>query len=243
MQVSRIFLCLLGFTVLFFAACSDDNPSRTEQRPGYYAGVQCHRLELTTFDDCLYKPQTSGKSGVNLYDDESIAEFCESSCNAIEGISGDFDDHSAQDLALLKGIKHVTVSVSIEQMNNLTSLHGLEDLEFIGKNLKLMWNPKLQNTEALSSLKHVEKIITIQGNKQLKTLNGLEALRHAHAISISINNELVDITALNNIEELEGFGVDDNPKLPACQAENIRDMHGLEYPDSVIVNNGTGSCD
>lgn len=128
-------------------------------------------------------------------------------------------------------------------MQDLRSPGGLEALEEVERDLKLIWNPKLKNMEALSSLKKVGRIFKIQGNKNLKTLHGLENFREGYSVTIFTNNELENITALNNVEVLEGFGVEDNPKLPTCQAENIRDMHGLEYPDSVIANNGSGSCD
>src|SRR5690554_6265154 len=216
------YLILLGTITFLISSCADDTSDSPESVEGYYYGVECPRLELESFDDCLYEPEAPRAYGLDLNDKKSIAEFCQSSCNSIVGVSGNFDDNSAEDLSLLKGIEHVTLTISISHLNNLSSLHGLESLKDIEQDLKIMRNPKLKSVKALSSLNKVGRDITIQSNKQLKTLNGFDGLREAAAFTLFYNDELQDITALNQLEELNYFQVADSPKLPTCQAEYIR---------------------
>lgn len=242
MKYNFMVLFLFVCSLVSIAGCGDDSSDDFKTDESHYYGVECPRLQLESFDECLYEPSDDLGNRLTLTEKNSIDAFCQTSCNQIEYVTGFNDGKSATDISLLKGVEKIK-SIDIDGMQELQNLHGLEDLKSVEKDLKIIRNPELENIEALSSLTDVGRIFKIQTNKKIKTLNGLENLREAFSIIVWVNDELRDITALNNVETLEGFGVEDNPKLPTCQAENIRDQHGLEEPDSVIKNNGTGSCD
>src|SRR5690554_1811676 len=95
MNLSRLFVYTVGLIVLFLAACGDDEQTSNESRPGYYYGVECPRLELESFDDCLYESADLGDSDIDLNDKAEIAHFCQSSCNKIEYVMGYNDGMSA----------------------------------------------------------------------------------------------------------------------------------------------------
>lgn len=217
---------------------------RVERTTSPRSSIDCPRLQLDTFDDCTYEEQNA----VVLDDRDSVEAFCQSTCDKLGTeviLWGPFaadDDIRPKDLAVLKGLKAVN-SINLDDANTLESLHGLESLERINDVFYIRYCDSLTSIEALSSLREIGSNMELIDSDNLQSLAGLESLKKISAMILEYNDELRSIEALSGLEELSGLAVEDNPKLPRCQAEALADKHGLSGDDVAIANNGSGTCD
>lgn len=247
--MTKLFRRQFIFIILLLSApgCADE----AKEKAGHYAGIECPRLELESFDDCEYTPINEmpdpyGKpETLQLYTSSSVADFCLSSCNRLHAVAGQGSHaHLSQtrDLALLKGIKKIGI-ININDMDALRSLHGLEDLEEVQKDFTLLRSFELENLKALRSLKKVGGIFHIQNLKRIKDLQGLESLSEVERFVSTDNDNLEDITALRNLEYATLLAFSQSPNLPVCQVEALRDRLDIEPKNYTATELGSGECE
>jgi hypothetical protein len=172
----------------------------------------------------------------------------------------------------LSGLEFVTqlYGLSLSENPALSSLAGLENVAFVDQ-LYLSWNPVLSNIE-LPSLGEVATLI-LAGNPQVEHLRGLPALTHLDGLELteqpgltslegleavigmdgvlrlSENANLASLRALASVDHARALLVENNPKLPTCEAEWLRDNIGVEnivnpYGDAITIsgNDDAGTC-
>jgi len=96
-----------------------------------------------------------------------------------------------------------------------------EELEGVGGDMELLWNPKLQNLDGLGGITSVEGRLRIADNPDLADLRGLaEGLVVAGGFFIESNNSLYDLSGLpdglhigHSQETGESLHIADNPSL------------------------------
>lgn len=130
---------------------------------------------------------------------------------------------SLPDLQGLEGIVSVPGDVVLfnEQM---VSLDGLDNLNFIGDNLQIgdqdvFWNIQLQDLSALENLEHVGGVLAIHWNQALESLNGLDNIDGG------------------TVQHLEIIG---NPMLSECDVQGICDYLAAPNGTTFIGYNAAG---
>jgi len=137
--------------------------------------------------------------------------------------------------------------INILRNNNLESLNGinLDSVLLLGFHN----NPKIKDFEGvsvkyafrlmMSKLNRIKDFSTFDYIKvedwafiyqmdSLESLNGLENQK-IKTITLEINNNLMDISAINTWDELQSFRIFSNPKLSFCAVDKICD--NLDNPD------------
>jgi hypothetical protein len=234
-----VIVTLLGLIIV--AGCADNAQTDPEPQPDAGSLVdECPRLQMGAFDDCVYTDKLSLGVG------EDVDAFCQSPCERIENVNLHQESYSS-DLTVLAGVTEITDHARFRNAAGLRTLNGLEEVEKIGAGLELYWLDDLESLEALRSLKSVglewRSDLLIGGNPKLETLDGLESLETINkTLVIERNNNLRSIEALESLENVENILIENNPKLPTCQAEALAAR--VNPPGVVrIAGNGSGSCD
>jgi Receptor L domain len=148
-------------------------------------------------------------------------------------IRGNLKVGGVSTLAPLATLHSVSGSLTIENTRELGSLEGLEQLESV-KGLVLIANADLEDISALSALQSVSTI-DIVGNPELSNLSGLvnvqklerlrldangihstvglEQLTEIGDLSISNNQALISVGAMNGVAKIGRMVVERNPRL------------------------------
>jgi predicted GH43/DUF377 family glycosyl hydrolase len=109
---------------------------------------------------------------------------------------------------------------------SLTSLSGLENLEFIGENLGIGLNNRLKNLEGLSELSIIEGKLILSQNDSLQNLVGLEKLSTVSDISIFSSDQLSSLNGLEGISTIPGH-------LSITGADTLNDLSALNNLTSI----------
>lgn len=237
--IARKVILLIMLSIVY--GCADDDGIERGEGEGYYNGIKCPRLLLEEFDDCRYGGDDIDGTYVATAFDESVAEFCQSSCNEVYRVIA-YKDKYSQDLSLLRGVRKAQ-NIELAGLRELDSLRGLEDLEEVEKSLTIVSAAKLTDLEALNGLRVVGNVLDFRNLPGLKDLKGLEGLRRTRVFRSADNENLEDITALENAENIDILDFTNNPKLPACQAEALRDQFGVTGEDYSAEGLGSGVCE
>jgi hypothetical protein len=89
---------------------------------------------------------------------------------------------------------------------NLISIAGLSQLQYIGGNLTISLNPNLLNLEGLENLSIIEQSLQIVQNNSLMSLSGLNGLTYIGGIlTICFNPEIINFEGLNNLSYIGGL--------------------------------------
>lgn len=134
------------------------------------------------------------------------------------------DMNSLTSLSPLNSLTTVGGLVNLS-VPNITSLEGLDNLEYIGERLIIWGNTNLESLESLSSLTYVGGGISIGDNPNLSSLNGIQNF------PISTDGEIV------------GLRLESNNSLSHCNLPNICDyleLNSTEYPREIFGN--AGNC-
>ena len=213
-------------------SCGSDAPAEPESP----VPEDCARMEVTTFEQCT-------EFSVNYRSPESLEAWCDSRCDKVQGAVGSWV-YGVTEPRELRGLVEAN-GINFDDMHDMESLQGLEDLEVVNKTLYLRQNPKLENLHALRSLRRVgtEDVgqLDIVDNDSLETLQGLESLQEARVVVIEANDRLRSIEALENLQRIQTLHVTGNPNLPRCQIERLVEQLQPDYVR--IRGNGTGSCE
>jgi hypothetical protein len=122
---------------------------------------------------------------------------------------------------------------------NLACLTGLLR---VGGTLDIAANPA-STLEGLAALASVGSL-RLHGTTELRSLAGLEALsRVSGLLDIRENAGLGELDGLSGLTRVGALSVENNPALPTCEAERLRDAIGTLVGDASIAgNDDAGSC-
>jgi len=101
--------------------------------------------------------------------------------------------------------------IIIKETPNLQSLSGLENLQ--SSSIFVLESTGISTMEGLNNLDIVMAIFVIQNNDQLVDLTGLDDLKEVHSLDILNNQKLVNLAGLNILETLYSLSVTDNPSF------------------------------
>jgi hypothetical protein len=190
----------------------------------------------------------TSSSGINIADNPSLTSI--SALSGITFISNHLLIVRNNNLTSLNGLNNLTNldgSLVIGGNNSLTSLSGLDNLQSVAHYLDILFNMQLTSIEALNNLEAIWGSLSIQGNNSLTTLSGLSNLSYVEQISITQNEVLTDITALQNVnpayilpDEFNGLYIVDNPALSVCNLPNFCTY--LQGPGARIIDGNAGNC-
>ncbi len=108
------------------------------------------------------------------------------------------------DLSNLSNLTEVGTSLKIRNNEDLTSLLGLHNVNAVGSDLTILGNPSLTDLTGLYDGLLLVGTLDISLNNSLVSLNGIEDIQVGHSISISSNENLVNLTPFYNISTLTG---------------------------------------
>jgi len=157
-------------------------------------------------------------------------------CSQIDGdleIAGEQSDiHSLIGLTQLQSIYG---ELKIHNLDNVISLQGLNQITFIGGSLRIENNPGLTTCNGFNNLNHLGEALIIKTNDNLFSLIGFDSLHRATSLVVSENNQLLDLTGIENLDTLVfGMTISSNPRLKSLTGlENWKVFFG----DLRIYNN------
>ncbi|MCD4732407.1 MAG: T9SS type A sorting domain-containing protein, partial [Bacteroidales bacterium] len=130
----------------------------------------------------------------------------------------------------------------IENNQSLQNLSGLENLTFVGEDLKIFNNDLLTDLQGLNSLEYITSVLKIRYNDQLTSLNGLENLDTINGgLSIWDNNVLSSLESISDCYLNFALGIHDNPLLEVCNINSICDFLSGN-PSYVDIYNNSPGC-
>ena len=190
------------------------------------AGEECDDANADNSDACLSTCMDAscgdGYIGPNEYCDSNLlGDYqCDPTCGGFI-CEADFEISSDEEIINLDGCSHVVGSLSITG-TTLQEFTGLDRLQKITSNLVIKDNASLLNLDGITNLVSVENALEIEGNTALESLVGL-----------------------NNVLEVDYLTVKNNPVLPTCQAEELRDLLGEETLLGIVIygNDDTAICE
>ncbi len=154
-------------------------------------------------------------------------------CTEIQGTlyigktSGSLTDIT--DLTPLNQIESVG-GISI-QRTKVSNLSGLEQLQTIDGDLRIVLNPNLLNINVLSGVASVGGQLHVGYNRELVTLMGLNELNTVGSLRINNNNKLANLSDLMNLQTVPEIIIQNNNILTS--------LAGLEGISSAALNNLT----
>ena len=167
------------------------------------------------------------------------------SCN-IKRVNHDLkiSDKNLKNLHALRELNFIGGDLKLEEIPNLISLAGLENLRIINGSLLILNNENLKSIENLSSLEEITNDLFFNINRSLLNLNGLESLRVVDGeFEIRSCSVLDDISALSQLDvsKVDFLKLRYCSSLSACAIVSICNYLNLEG-DYAIVANSEG-CD
>jgi hypothetical protein len=168
-----------------------------------------------------------GKGGLKVGTGELA--FCDpndadKSCPSTEelvgytSVNGDISIYpgSSKDLSDASCLQTVATTLSISGGTELTSLMGLDSLEFV-KGLEVLGLDKLISLSGIDKLSSVNTL-TVNANEVLTDITGLPSGFTVGSLYVAGNSELVSLDGLANINVTDVIAIEKNPKLSSCKA-------------------------
>ncbi|MCZ4320110.1 T9SS type A sorting domain-containing protein [Aequorivita viscosa] len=175
----------------------------------------CTELQRLYIGDILESNITNLDGFINLERITGVLQVMNVPINNFEGLNnltsvGDFVLYAFFDtLESLEGLEGLTHAnyFSIELTYHLTSLKGLENLESVGDNFRLVDNFVLQDLSYLQSLQSIGEGFLIKNCDLLTNFNGLENLSSigGDQFKVDDNDNLIDCAGLDCYFFSEGF--------------------------------------
>lgn len=135
----------------------------------------------------------------------------------LETTRGGFTIHHNNSLENLEGLTNYEYSslgeFRVESCPSLTSLKGVEKLEFVGDVLYIRGNDNVIDITALSNLDYVHDRIVIEANNSLQNINGLEKITQLGGLEILSNNTLTNLQGLRNLNSCKVLHINYNNAL------------------------------
>jgi hypothetical protein len=134
--------------------------------------------------------------------------------------------------------------VEIGNNAKLTSLEGLSGLVSLDAALTIEDNPVLPDLRGLERLERVDHWVDVLRNPSLVSLGGLDALTSTKGLLIMECAELTTLRALAALSLVDGsLAVQDNVRLPTCEAEWLRNhVQTVTGPVTIDGNDDQGAC-
>jgi hypothetical protein len=146
----------------------------------------------------------------------------------------------------LEGLDALTSTTQIylnddPELAELSSLAHLSELTYL--------SVSKTGLEDLRGLEGVVSfgVLSLTENPKLETLSGLEHLVNLNELELEDNASLSSLHALAALKSVrgDGFSITDNPKLPTCEAEWLRDHVGVDNiggATNIAGNDDTAGC-
>jgi hypothetical protein len=214
---------------LAVVACAGDNAAKPET--GSSAGSvdsehgACGKggLKVGTGELAFCAPSDADKSCPST---EELAGYT--------SVNGDISIYpgSSKDLSDASCLRTVATTLSISGGTELTSLEGLNNLEFV-KGLEVLGLDKLTSLSGIDKLSSVD-VLTINANEVLTDITGLPSGFMVGSLYVAGNSELISLDGLANIKVTDVIAIEKNPKLSSCKAAAF----AKKFPDAKFSNFG-----
>jgi len=192
-----------------------------------------------------------------------------SSFSNLTEVKGSFRIIEQRELTSMEGFDNLQSvgSFSLNFANNMTSLDGLESLNYVFGNVYIETNPVLTDMTALSGMTLVSGDIDIINNNSLVDLNGFQGMTNflnrlkvgfndaltslnglenitskVSPLMIMGNNVLTDISTIQNMQLDVGLTITGNPQLAICHQPNVCSLL-LNSNYSFAINNNAVGCE
>ena len=130
-------------------------------------------------------------------------------------------NNSLKNLVGLNSLTDIGSILVISDNDELTSLSGMNSLTRIKYTLSIGKNKRLKNFAGLEKLKFIGSQFLIADNDSLVNFSGLENLDTIASLYIRGHDNLVDLSAINNLYIERGLIVFQNPNLAICSVSSI----------------------
>jgi len=180
---------------------------------------------------------------IELKTQAEVDAFCD--CETILGDLRIGQPSTLSDITSLENLKTIKRINGVLFISNtaITDLKGLENLEFVGSSLVLLKNPSLVSLRGLDNLETITNNLLISQNESLKSLNGLNTLNNLTSLTITTNNQLVNIQSLYRIKELNLVQITANQNLTYLDGLNQLEVlkGGVESFSASLIIGGNAS--
>jgi len=161
---------------------------------------------------------------ISINDNEILSDI--SALNSLDSVEHLWirNNPLVADLSHFATIKKIKHSLSIYELDSITTLHGFENVETIG-NIAISNNEALTDITALSNLTKSSRLIVFD-NDALLSLEGLQNIDTVSgSVLISSNDNLIDLNQLSSLSFVgEHFSISWNLSL-----ENFSGLENLKY--------------
>ena len=142
----------------------------------------------------------------------------------LEFVDGDFSiryNTALKNITALSGLRQISGMFSLISLPNLVSLEGLEQLTDV-EGIEIYLLNKITDLKGLTSVTTVFGNLGIGSNPRLVSLEGLNNLQAvAEMVRIELNDALIDVSALNNVNQMGSLALEYNINLSLCNAHGI----------------------
>ena len=223
-------------------ACSAEFEANEFNEPTYVREHSMSSLDNVRNDPSIHQ------GSIDFTSEEAFESFCEDHTAVVGNVHIFGEDiHSLEGLSCLErvhgtleveftkvsslhgleSLSVVTKDVIVTRNPNLKTLEGLESLETINGNLDISYHVELQNLHGLESVIEIDGDVYLSGNPVLNNLDGLDSLEHVGgSMSIVDHDALESFDGLYSLEEVHG-------DLHIEHNANIRDLSGWETLESI----------
>lgn len=234
----KIFLLTLASILVFLDAGAQNDLKQTQSSCLQEGVFFTNQLDIdnfrTAYPDCDVIIGFIDITGDNITNLEGL--------QGIKGIYSGLYIHDASQLTSLSGLDSLEYIVDLEISNTpLTSLEGLGKVNLIELTMDIHDMPTLASFAGFGNYPCVVGSLKIWNCDALSTLEGLEALSEVGApLSIKENDALLNISGLQNIVQIGTIEIENNASL-----SNISDLNGevLAGHLNIFGNTSLSVCD
>ena len=208
--------------------------------------LQVPQLEnLPNFENLVY---ASGEIRIILVDNETFEPASSplinlEGLNALETCGGlriQGDPEAGSSLSSLQGLDNLDSindsGLRLGNLNSLASLDALSSLEY-AERIWLRGLPSLENPTSFQNINQLNRLnIQETGLSSTPSFPSLASIDFS--ITIDENPELLSISGLNTLEQLNGLSIDDNPQLSEVLFDEELSFTGiLSLENNVLLDN------
>lgn len=180
-------------------------------------------------------------SGAMLNSQAEVSAFIESypNCTEITGnlqigvIASLSSNTNIVDVTGLEGISSISGSLVIIGNNTLNSIHGLDQLRYVGGDIRIDYNDNLTNLTGLGKLETIGGSLIIGNNQSLTTIGGLQKLTNIGGNMVMSQNDILgNLNAFEKLTDIAGYlSIWGNPMLT-----NVDEFEELDaIGDNLII--------
>lgn len=182
---------------------------------------------------------------VRIENNQSLKNFL--GLNKLKITQGYFYVLNNDALVDLKGLDSYTTCANgefrIQDCDNLQSITGLENMQYIYGSIYLMNNRLLNDLTAWKNLKKISEGIYVINNKSLTSINGFDNINQVEGIDLIDNPILTDLKGFHNISSIKGINIRNNNLLSDLSSFNkITSVQYLSIESSNSITDLKGFC-